>query len=123
MASAVLEDLKEIFSRRVLRKLVCFRLQSIKSVRDIFAPIKRLLYKLVLLKVESVMSVPPKFMFTSSEPSKVQSRIVAPAIDKNCKSPEEKSQEERVAKEKKVIRRIAPVKRHMEKVAPEKLQP
>jgi hypothetical protein len=62
-------------------------------------------------------------MFTSSDPSKVQSRIVAPAIDRNCKSPEEKSQEERVAKLKKVSRRIAPVKRHMEKLAPEKLHP
>ena len=123
MASAVLDALKEISSRRVLRKQVCFRLQSMKSVRAIFAPIKRLLYKLVLLNVESVMIVPPKLMFTSSDPSKVQSLMVAPAIDRNCKSPEEKSQEERVAKEKKVIRKIAPVKWHMEKLAPEKLQP
>ena len=123
IASAVLDDLKEMFSRRVFTKFVHFRLQSTKSELTMSASIKRSLYRFELLKVVSVITVPPKLTFTSSEPSKVQSLMVEPASDTNCKSLEEKSQEVNVAKLKNVMRIKAPVKRHMEKVAPEKSQP
>jgi hypothetical protein len=62
-------------------------------------------------------------MLISSDPSKVQSLILAPAKDRNCISPEEKLQEERLEKSKKLIRITAPVKRQLEKLAPAKLHP
>jgi len=52
IASAVFEDLKDIFSWLDLTKLVLFRLQPLKSDCVMLALTKRLLYRFVPRKME-----------------------------------------------------------------------